>query len=86
MKTGRRKMTGRREREKKIQLRPWDSSPQPLAYVDKGITTCVKPKGELEMVRPPMWPLSCGRALLALLGGREWISIDCRIRKYSNAC
>ena len=31
-------MTGRKERNKKIQLRLWDSTPQPLAYMDKGPT------------------------------------------------
>ena len=29
-------MTGRKERKKKIQLRLWDSNPQPLAFMDKG--------------------------------------------------
>ena len=41
-------MTGRKERKKKIQLRLWDSNPQPLAYMDKGTTTCAK--GEPEVV------------------------------------
>ena len=42
-------MTGRKERKKKkkkIQLRPSDSNPQPLAYVDT--TACAK--GEPELV------------------------------------
>ena len=34
------KITGRKERKKKIQLHLWDSNPQPLAYMDKGTTTC----------------------------------------------
>ena len=68
-------MTGRKERKKKIQLHLWDSNPQPLAYTDKGTTTCAK--GEPEVVyRPRKWFLSCGRALLALLSGREQISTD----------
>ena len=41
-------MTSRKERKKKIQLRLWDSNPQPLAYMDKGTTTCAK--GEPEVV------------------------------------
>ena len=36
------------ERKKKIQLHLWDSNPQPLAYMDKGTTTCAK--GEPEVV------------------------------------
>ena len=40
-------MIGRKER-KKIQLSLWDSNPQPLAYMDKGTTTCAK--GEPEVV------------------------------------
>ena len=38
---GRGKITGRK---KKIQLHLWDSNPQPLAYMDKGTTTCAKPE------------------------------------------
>ena len=45
---GRGKITGRKERKKKIQLHLWDSNPQPLAYTDKGTTTCAK--GEPEVV------------------------------------
>ena len=41
-------MTGRKERKKKIQLCLWDSNLQPLAYMDKGTTTCAK--GEPEAV------------------------------------
>ena len=41
-------MTGRKERNKQIQLRLWDLNPQPLAYMDKGTTTCAK--GEPEVV------------------------------------
>ena len=38
-------MTGRKEIKKKIQPGLWDSNPQPLAFMDKGTTTCAK--GEL---------------------------------------
>ena len=41
-------MTGRKEIKKKIQLCLWHSNPQPLAYMDKGTTTC--PKVEPEAV------------------------------------
>ena len=62
-------MTGRKERKKKIQLRLWDSNPQPLAYVDKGTITYAK--GEPAVVGHGIkWFLSCGRAL------REQISTD----------
>ena len=74
MKTGTQK--GVEERKNKIQLRLWDLNPQPLAFMDKGTTTCAK--GEPEVV-------SCGRALLALLSGREQISTGGRVHKYSNA-
>ena len=39
---GRGKITGRKERKKKIQLHLLDSNPQPLAYMDKETTTCAK--------------------------------------------
>ena len=45
---GRGKITGRKERKKKIQLHLCDSNPQPLAYMDKGTTNCAK--GEPEVV------------------------------------
>ena len=41
-------MTCRKERKKKIQLDLWVSNPQPLAYMDKGTTTCAK--GEPEVI------------------------------------
>ena len=79
-------MTGRKERKIKIQLCLWDSNPQPLAYMDKGTLPLVL-RGSLKWYnyRPRKWFLSCGRALLALLSGREQISTDGRVRKYSNA-
>ena len=41
-------MTGKKKTKKKIQLRLWDSNPQPLVYVDKGTATSAK--GEPEVV------------------------------------
>ena len=34
---GRGKITGRKERKKKIQLHLWDSNPQPLAYMTSAL-------------------------------------------------
>ena len=34
---GRGKITGRKERKKKIQLHLWDSNPQPLAYMTRAL-------------------------------------------------
>ena len=75
-------MTGRKER-KNSSTCMWDSNPQPLAYMDRGTTTCaIALRGSL---KPQKWFLSCGRALLAFLSGRGQISTDGRVRKYSNA-
>ena len=45
-------------------------------------TTCAK--GEPEVVGRGSGSYPCGRALLVLLSGRERISTDGRVRKYSN--
>ena len=76
-------MTGRKERNKKIQLCLWDSNPQPLDFMDKGTTTC---DGEPEVVgrRSGSYPVE-EHYSRSILSGREQISIDWRVHKYSNA-
>ena len=77
-------MTGRKERKKKIQLRLWDSNPQPLAYMDKGTTTCAKGEPEVVGCGSGSYPVEehCSRSYIS---GRGQTSTDGRVRKYSNA-
>ena len=73
-------MTGSKGRKKKIQLYLWDSNPQPLAFMDKGTTTCAKGEPEVIGHRSGSYPVE-EHYSRSILSGREQISIDWRVLK-----
>ena len=72
------------ERKKKIQLHLWDSNPQPLAYMDKGATTCAKGEPEVVGRGSGSYPVEV-HCYAAFLSGRGQIVQMLESTKYSNA-